>query len=103
MSIENTLTERGIRYGAFVDHAKISQSLQDCMRACNNWNNLEPIQKQALSTIMDKVARILNGDPYYEDNWHDICGYSKLVETWLETRKTQTALGTLATFKQFGS
>jgi hypothetical protein len=36
--------------------------------------------KQALSTIADKIARILNGDPYYVDNWHDIIGYAKLIE-----------------------
>ncbi len=30
--------------------------------------------------IADKIARILNGDPNYKDNWHDIQGYAKLAE-----------------------
>lgn len=33
MSIENTLSERGARYGDFSHHARASQRLQDAMRA----------------------------------------------------------------------
>lgn len=80
MSIEKTLAERGSRYGTFADHAVISQGIQDVMRNTRNWNTLDYDMKQALSTIADKIARILNGDPYYIDNWHDIIGYSKLIE-----------------------
>ena len=29
--------------------------------------------------IQHKIGRILNGDPNYDDNWRDICGYSQLV------------------------
>ena len=79
-TVANTLAERGARYGAFADHARISQGLLDVLRAAPNWGALEPDMKQALSTICDKFARILNGDPYYADNWHDIQGYAKLVE-----------------------
>lgn len=81
--IENTLSERGARYGEFKDHAVIAQGLQDTMRAAPGWARLAPDQKQALSVIADKIARMLNGDPNYLDNWHDIIGYSKLVETRL--------------------
>ena len=44
------------------------------------WNRLNDVQAQALEVIADKIARILNGDPNYADNWHDIQGYAKLVE-----------------------
>lgn len=80
MNIAMTLQERGSRYGDFTDHAKISQSLQDAMREQQGWLRLSAIQKQALTVIADKVARILSGDPNYADNWHDIQGYAKLVE-----------------------
>lgn len=83
MNIDDTLAERGARYGEFKDHAVIAQGLQDTMRAAPGWVNLAPDQKQALSVISDKIARMLNGDPNYVDNWHDIIGYSKLVETRL--------------------
>ena len=79
-SISDTLAERGGRYGKFIDHSKISQGLQDAMRAAENWDKLDVDMRQALTTIADKMARILNGDPYYADSWHDISGYATLVE-----------------------
>lgn len=80
MSVESTLSERGNRYGDFSDHAVISQRLQDTMRDAQGWQKLSDDKKQALSVIADKIARILNGDPEYKDNWHDIQGYAKLAE-----------------------
>lgn len=93
-SVATTLAQRGSRYGDFTDHAKIAQSLQDVMRGNalaiegdkttgyieTNWDDLDPVKKQALTVIADKIARILSGDPNYDDNWHDIQGYAKLVE-----------------------
>ncbi len=80
MTIENTLSERGARYGDFAHHAKIAQDLQDVARGTEGWARLDPTQRQALTVICDKIARILSGDPDYADNWHDIQGYAKLVE-----------------------
>lgn len=86
-SVESTLAERGSRYGDFTDHAEIAQDLQDAMRAHTNngstvagWHKLSNVQRQALTVIADKIARILSGDPNYADNWHDLQGYAKLVE-----------------------
>jgi hypothetical protein len=78
--VSATLAERGGRYGAFIDHAKIAQGLQEVLQKAPNWSKLDPDMRQALCVICDKMARILNGDPYYEDNWHDIQGYARLVE-----------------------
>ena len=75
-----TLAERGERYGKFEDHAVIAQGLKDQMWATEGRSRLAPDQRQALEVIQDKIARILNGDPDYTDNWHDIAGYSRLVE-----------------------
>jgi hypothetical protein len=80
MAIENTLNERGTRYGEFKDHAKIAQTLKQYMHNTQNWFELNYDQKEALDMIMHKVARILNGDPNYIDSWHDIAGYATLVE-----------------------
>ena len=84
MSVEKTLEERRARYGRFIDHAVIAQGLQDVMRGAPNWNTLDPDIKQALSVIADKIARILNGDSHYIDNYHDIAGYSQLIENRLK-------------------
>lgn len=85
--IEATLAERGKRYGEFYDHAVIAQAIQDAMRAAPSWEVMAADQKQALSVIADKIARILNGDPDYLDNWHDIIGYARLVEKRLQERQ----------------
>jgi hypothetical protein len=88
MSVADTLAERGARYGSFEDHAMIAQQLQTVMRGTDTvktgWEYLAPDMQQALTVIADKVARILNGDPAYLDNWHDIQGYARLVEQRLE-------------------
>jgi hypothetical protein len=78
--ISSTLAERGARYGAFKDHAAIAQGLQEVLWETPGWYRLEPDVRQMMVVITDKMARILNGDPDYTDNYHDICGYSKLVE-----------------------
>jgi hypothetical protein len=84
MSVADTLAERGKRYGSFKDHATIAQNLQEIMRGTNGWYGLDVDMRQALTTIADKIARIINGDPAYLDNWHDIQGYARLVEARLE-------------------
>lgn len=83
LEIENTLEERGGRYGKFVDHARISQAIKGAM--INNVSDeqfeaLDDDMKEALFMIAHKIARILNGDPNYADSWHDIAGYATLVE-----------------------
>lgn len=80
MSINKTLKERGKQYGKFHEHAQISQDLQDVMKATPGWEGLDATKREALAMIQHKVARILNGDPEYADNWHDIGGYAKLAE-----------------------
>ncbi len=82
--IARTLKERGDRYGTFASHAIISRGLQRVMTDSANWANLSSDKQEALSMIMHKVGRILNGDPEYKDSWHDIIGYAKLIEDTLE-------------------
>lgn len=87
-SVEATLAQRGSRYGDFTDHAELCQHFKYVatgMTIPDNggmlaWDKLSAVQKQALEVIFDKIARILTGDPNYDDNWHDIQGYAKLVE-----------------------
>lgn len=80
MDIEQTLEERGKRYGDFTDHAIIAQDIKNQMNNRRGWAQLSSDKKQALEVIADKIARILNGDPEYGDNWHDIAGYATLAE-----------------------
>lgn len=77
--IDATLYDRGTRYGAFTSHAEITQKIKTLMGNTPNWYDLAPYQKEALEMIAHKIARILNGDPDYDDSWVDIAGYAQLV------------------------
>ena len=87
-SIDDTLDDRGSRYGDFQGHADITQHLKRVMSATPNWPALADDQKEALDMVANKIGRILNGDPDYLDSWHDIIGYVRLVEQRLERRGT---------------
>ncbi len=95
MSVENTLAERGSRYGTFKQHAKIAQAIQDIMREEANWAYLEADERQALVTISDKIARILNAPAgtLYSDSWHDIAGYALLVDKRLKCLEDEKMVG----------
>lgn len=78
-TLEQTLADRGGRYGDFREHARISQNIQAAMADSPNWAKLAPFQREALVMVAHKAARILNGDPNYHDSWHDIEGYARIT------------------------
>ena len=80
MSINKTLEQRGERYGKFKDVAATTYALQEILRNAKNHEHMTDDQVIALDMICNKMARIVNGDPSYIDNWHDIAGYATLVE-----------------------
>lgn len=82
--VDKTLAERGTRYGVFAEHARITQGIKRAMVDSPNWAMLSDDKKEALEMLAHKIGRILNGDPEYRDSWHDICGYTKLVEDTLK-------------------
>lgn len=81
--IEQTLEQRGNRYGEFGEHARITQGIKRAMIDSPNWKKLTDDKREALEMLAHKIGRILNGDPEYKDSWHDIIGYTKLVEDTL--------------------
>lgn len=82
-TIDQTLEERGSRYGAFTGHARITQAIKAAMVDTARWEELKDDQKEALEMVAHKIGRILNGDPNYIDSWTDIIGYTRLVEARL--------------------
>lgn len=79
-TIDDTLAERGSRYGEFDEHASVTQAIKVAMSLGNNWLALDDDMKEALEMVAHKMGRILNGDPDYIDSWTDIIGYTRLVE-----------------------
>ena len=85
-TIQDTLKERGKRYGEFKDHALVTQKLKYVMQTFDRtkWDRLSEDKKEALEMIQHKIGRILNGDSSYIDSWVDIAGYAQLVVNQLE-------------------
>lgn len=79
-NIEDTLSERGSVYGDYREQGRVVQNLKKAMQDSPNWQALPPYIKESLDLIQTKVSRILNGDPLYDDNFHDIIGYAKLAQ-----------------------
>lgn len=79
MDIEETLQQRGAKYGPFVEQARVTANIKHAMMESNNWKRLAPYQKEALEMCAVKFARILTGDQNDFDSWHDAAGYCTLA------------------------
>lgn len=80
-NVDETLEERGSRYGSFVDVSQVTMDLFGVLRErMEGRDDLHAYHIEALHMICNKMARAVCGDPMYADNWHDISGYARLVE-----------------------
>lgn len=81
VSLTDTLTQRGSRYGPFTGHAEVTQRLKNVIKLELDVRakDLEHDQQEALDMICHKIGRIVNGDADYDDSWIDIAGYAQLV------------------------
>lgn len=88
--IDAVLGERGKRYGEYAKQAAIAQELKNAVFANMDRGHVGVdltvwcMAREALDMICTKMARILNGDLTYTDNWVDIAGYAKLMADHLE-------------------
>ena len=84
-TIEATLAERQAQYGCFEDVARTTGKIMEALSEVrvNGLNDLPYPHRMALYMIASKMARIVNGDFNHLDSWHDIGGYSKLIEDLL--------------------
>lgn len=85
-NVSDTLVQRGNRYGDMEANANLTQALMDAVLAAADdaRQELSPVHKECLHMIFHKVSRMVVGDQWYADNPHDICGYAKLIETYIE-------------------
>lgn len=83
--IQDTLKERGSRYGDFSDNARVTEQLLSALESAPSWEKAGPLQRQGAYMICHKLSRAFCGDPSYVDNWHDISGFATLVEERLST------------------
>lgn len=85
-TVESLLEERGHTYGDYMTNAILSQKLKSVMRESENWDKISMDKKEAFEMIAVKIARALNGDPTYPDNYRDLAGYATLVADRLQNK-----------------
>ena len=83
--VEDTLIQRGNRYGCSVRNAQLTQTLMNevNLASAREGTHLSAVHKEYLHMIMHKISRMVVGDPWYADNVHDIGGYAKLIEEYI--------------------
>lgn len=88
--IQAVLEERGSNYGPFPVNAAYAQALKNFLRSTPGFKRMQPDQQEALDNIMQKIARTLNGNVNYLDNWVDMVGYAQLVVDRMKADEAQT-------------
>jgi len=79
MEINETLSTREGQYGQYRVVSDISQNIKSIMKDSPNYKSMPTYMRESLDMIANKIARILNGNYYLNDSWHDIGGYAALV------------------------
>ena len=79
MEIKKVLQTRAGTYGEYRDVSQISQDIKKVIKNSHNYPLMPAYMLESLELIANKLARILNGDPMYDDSWRDISGYCTLV------------------------
>lgn len=79
-AIEETLKTRGNVHGDFVSSAVFKDAVGKIIRMTPNYDRMDAACHQAMFMIVEKMGRILYGDPIFADHWHDISGYAKLID-----------------------
>lgn len=92
--LDKTLENRGKEYGDFRNQAEVVQGMKNVMRANPGWERMTPYQQEAADMIVHKLARIVNGNPFNVDSWHDIVGYAEITKVRVEQdiKKDEEAL-----------
>jgi sulfur carrier protein ThiS len=79
-SVAEILLQRGHRYGEYINVATTSQELKHIIAKGATAHSMpDNDMLESLDMIANKIARIVNGDPYYKDSWQDIAGYAQLI------------------------
>ena len=82
MDTEEILATRKATHGDFKASAQFVQKFKQQVRILGA-DKLDSIQQESLDNIVQKIGRIVFGDPDCADHWNDIAGYAKLVSQYL--------------------
>lgn len=83
-TLEDILTQRGKIHGKYIDNATRTCDLIDALGP--KYHTLPKHVRFGIYMICGKLARIVSGDPTFDDHWNDIAGYAtKTLETFALT------------------
>lgn len=91
-NIQTTLQTRQQSHGDFRYVSAMSQNLKRTLKSSRSFEDLEQWQQEALEAICLKLARIMSGNSFDPDHWHDISGYASLVVREIERREVEYQL-----------
>ncbi len=77
--IEDKLEANNATYGEYYRSASKAQIIKAVFMESESYLKMNAVMRESLDMIATKLARILEGDPFYKDSWIDIEGYAKLV------------------------
>ena len=93
------LQERKKTHGRYDENASCAigliVTLEDHLVAQeeDHQKRLTAVQLHALHMICHKIARIVTGDPNFQDHWDDIGGYAELAARWCAPAKVEEPTG----------
>ncbi len=91
-NIQTTLQTRAQSHGDFRYVSQMSQNIKRVLKSSASWNDLEPWQQEGLEAVAMKLARIMSGNSFDKDHWHDVAGYASLVVREIERREVEFQL-----------
>lgn len=100
MKTEDILNEREKTHGDFGDFAELWAKLNRAIREHTEEQDrpfpaIYPLRTRihttAICMILNKIARIICGDPNFADHWDDIAGYAMLGKGRDVPRETKAA------------
>lgn len=75
---QQVIEERAKIRGDFREQARVSQNLKRMLHDARG-QRLSDEQKECLEHMLEKIARIVTGDPNEVDAWRDLMGYPQLI------------------------
>lgn len=80
MSVEDTLKQRNNVHGNYARSAGVKDKVLEEFSKTDNWKKLGAEGRQTVRMIVEKLGRVMYGDCFFPDHWHDIAGYATLME-----------------------
>ena len=84
---EKILKEREETYGDFSSVVTLTDELVDLVSNKKGFREIDKEIQFALFMILHKIARAVNGDIEYIDNYRDIAGYAELIVKHLKCKQ----------------